>query len=311
MARPRTNRPGSSTDDPWPPDETRSAADRFQGIVTVDPAMIRLRQTAMLVARGELSVLLVGETGSGKEILAETIHRASGRLGRPFLRLNCAAVPESLAESELFGHLRGAFTGATSDKQGLLEAANGGTLLLDEVGEMPMALQAKFLRVAESGEMMSIGARSATLTNLRLVSATNRNLEEEVGRGRFRKDLYHRLTGEILIIPPLRERRSEIEPLARMFLERAARAMGCTPPRLSGGSLERLLDHDWPGNVRELRNVIERAALLCQGSEIAPHHLPLERMSRPAAFERWSGPGCGQGNEPNEPAQPARNGGRL
>jgi two-component system response regulator AtoC len=309
MARAENDGTVSAIDDPWPPRDAVTSArdgsgDHAAGIITVDAAMIRLHHTATLVARGDLSVLLVGETGSGKEILAETIHRASGRFGKPFLRLNCAALSESLAESELFGHLRGAFAGATSDKQGLLEAASGGTLLLDEVGEMPMAVQGKFLRVAESGEVMSVGARSATLTNLRFVSATHRNLEEDVQRGRFRKDLYHRLAGEILIIPPLRERRSEIEPLARMFLERAARRTKSTPPPLGRETLQRLLDHDWPGNVRELRNVIERAALLCQGAEIAPHHLPLERMSRSAAAIRWSG-------QAREPPPAARNAGGL
>jgi two-component system response regulator AtoC len=310
MARPEHQRPAPATDGPWPPPGKTAVAHRpgdpADGIIAVDAAMIRLHETATLVARGELSVLLVGETGSGKEIVAETILRASGRLGKPFLRLNCAAVPESLSESELFGQLGGAFTGAASDKEGRLEAANGGTLLLDEVGELPMALQGKFLGLAEWGEVLSIGGRSPTLTDLRLVSTTNRNLEEEVERGRFRKDLYHRLAGEVLIIPPLRERRSEIEPLARMFLERAARRTGGTPPRLSRDSLEQLLDYDWPGNVRELRNVIERATLLCQETEIAPHHLPLERMSRPAAFGRRSSLGADEGHER---ASLARNGG--
>jgi two-component system response regulator AtoC len=310
MPRPEKHSAVESFDHAWPPEGGSTPSpdgfdDPSEAVITVDPAMVRLRHTATLVARGDLSVLLVGETGSGKEILAEIIHRASGRFGKPFLRLNCAAVPESLAESELFGHLRGAFTGATSDKEGLLTAANGGTLLLDEVGEMPLALQAKFLRVVESGEVMSIGARSATLTNLRFVSATNRNLEQEVQRGCFRKDLYHRLAGEILIIPPLRDRRSEIEPLARVFLARAARRSGATARRLSTASVERLLEHDWPGNVRELRNVIERAALLCEGEEIGLHHLPLERMSRAA------GQSGARRDEGQRTTLPAMDGGRF
>ena len=248
--------------------------------VLADPEMIRLHALAASVAVGNISILIIGETGSGKEILAEAIHRHSRRAGGMFLRLNCAALTESLLESELFGYEKGAFTGAAHSKAGLLETANGGTVFLDEVGEMPLSLQATLLRVIEDGEVMRVGGRQACPVDVRVVSATNRDLEAQVQQGHFRKDLYYRLAGATLVVPPLRARPSEIEPLARLFLTRAAlQAERTPPPVLSPAALDRLRAHQWPGNVRELRNVMHRAALLCQTGVIGVEDLGLERSS--------------------------------
>jgi two-component system, NtrC family, response regulator AtoC len=250
--------------------------------VVQDAAMIRLHEMAAAIARGNISVLIVGETGSGKEILAEAIHRQSPRHAGPFLRLNCAALQEGLLESELFGHEKGAFTGAFQAKPGLLETADGGTVFLDEIGEMPLPIQAKLLRVMEERAVRAVGARQPRPIRVRFIFATNRNLEAEMERGTFRRDLYHRLGGAVLTLPPLRQRRAEIEPLARLFLARAARELDSpTPPTLTPATLDQLCRHDWPGNIRELRNVIERALLLCEGPEITPEHLPAHWQELP------------------------------
>jgi DNA-binding NtrC family response regulator len=241
-----------------------------------DPVMQRLDELARCVAVGSISVLLIGETGSGKEILAETIHAYSARADKPFLRLNCASLSETLLESELFGYERGAFTGATQGKPGLLEVADGGTVLLDEIGDMPQALQAKLLRVLEDRKVTRVGGIKAKPIDVRFLSATNRDLEADIRRGTFRADLYYRINGVHLRIPPLRERRTEIEALARFFATNVSRQAGTSAPSISQPALDRLQQHGWPGNVRELRNVIERAALLCGGDEISVEHLQLE-----------------------------------
>jgi DNA-binding NtrC family response regulator len=250
-------------------------------IVVRDPAMIRLYQLVERVAAGNLSVLLLGETGSGKEIVATAVHRYSPRAKQPFLSLNCASLSEGLLESELFGHEKGAFTGAVTAKPGLLESADGGTLFLDEIGEMPLALQAKLLRVLEERKVRRVGGIKANPIDVRLVSATNRDLDEEIARGHFRKDLFYRVSGIALAIPPLRDRPLEIDLLAQRFLERAARGIGLTEaPALSPAALDLLRRYPWPGNIRELRNVMERAVLICgQGGEITLEHLPAEKMS--------------------------------
>jgi len=256
-------------------------------IVVADPAMIRLHQLAERVAATTVGVLLLGESGCGKEILAETIHRTSRRHDRPFLRLNCAALPESLLESELFGYEKGAFSGAAQTKPGLLETADGGTVFLDEVAELPLGLQAKLLRFLEDGHILRVGALKPRHVDVRLISATHRDLESECRRGTFREDLYYRLNAFALVIPPLRERPAEIEALALAFLDRATREIGrAAPARLSADARNLLLRHPWPGNVRELRNVIRRASVLCgDGPEILPEHLGL----RPS-FDRLSPP---------------------
>jgi two-component system response regulator AtoC len=240
-----------------------------------DP-MTAVRALVQRIAPSEISVLLLGETGAGKEVWATNMHRGSPRANQPFLCINCAALTESLLESELFGYERGAFTGAASAKAGLLETANGGTLFLDEIGEMPITIQAKILRVIEQREVVRLGAVRARAIDVRFLSATNRDLQLEVSRGAFRSDLYFRLAAVTVMIPPLRDRNGEIVDLATAFLAQFAEHAGRRPPHLSYEAREALERYDWPGNVRELRNVIERALLLCTGRVITPAHLPAE-----------------------------------
>jgi len=243
-------------------------------VVVADPRMRRLHDLVDRVARGDIHVLLLGETGVGKEIFAGRIHQRSARAAGPLLRLNCAAFSETLLESELFGHERGAFTGAAQTKAGLLESADGGTVFLDEVGELPIGLQAKLLRVLEEGEVRRVGALRPRAVDVRFVAATNRDLEREIAAGRFRSDLYFRLAGVVLDIPPLRQRRAEIEPLARRFLAASARRLGLDrPPELDPGAIEAMTGHAWPGNIRELRNTIDRAVLLAGGRRILRDHV--------------------------------------
>lgn len=238
----------------------------FRGTYIVrDEAMKRLYAMVERVAEGPISVLLLGETGVGKEVLAETIHRKSQRANGPFLRLNCGALSESLLESELFGHEKGSFTNAVRSKPGLFETAEKGTVFLDEVGELPLGIQVKLLRVLEDRQVMRVGGLSPRPIDVRFISATNRDLATEVQRGTFRQDLYFRLNGIALSIPPLRERRDEIEPLALAFAASAAASIGRSPPIITNQAMMALLRHDWPGNVRELRNAIERAVVLCEG----------------------------------------------
>jgi two-component system response regulator AtoC len=259
-----------------------AAAETSGSVVLIEPVMQRLQRIARRVAASEISVLILGETGSGKEILAETIHRYSPRRDRPLLRLNCASLSETLLESELFGHERGAFSGALHTKLGLLESVQGGTVFLDEVGEMPLALQAKLLRVIEDRKVTRVGGLSPTVIDVRFVSATNRDLDHEIAEGRFRADLYYRLNGIALELPPLRDRPAEIEPLALLFLRRAAQAAGRRrPPTLSHAVRELLHHYHWPGNIRELRNVTERALVVCgDDQEITLDHLPIRSMAR-------------------------------
>ena len=232
------------------------------------------------IAWSDISVLIFGETGVGKERLADAVHRHSRRASMPFIRLNCAALTETLLESELFGHEKGSFTGAQSAKAGLLESANGGTVFLDEVGDMPMTTQVKLLRVIEERKVRRVGALKPLPIDVRFVAATNRDLELEVQRGSFRKDLFFRLNGISFVIPPLRERVGEIAGLARNLVSEACQRLGrSTEPELSREVLALLDQYLWPGNIRELRNVIERAVLLCTGDRLDLSHLPAEKMS--------------------------------
>jgi two-component system, NtrC family, response regulator AtoC len=247
--------------------------------VVRDPAMQRLYQLARQVALGTISILILGETGAGKDVLAQTIHTASSRAGRPFLRLNCAAFNETLIESELFGHERGAFTGAVQAKPGLLETAEGGTVFLDELGELSPATQAKLLRVIETREVTRVGGLKPRTIDVRFVAATNKNLEEEIEQKRFRRDLYFRLNGVILTLPPLRERVAEIEELSRRFAREAAEQLGKPCPTFDQEAMSALRSYAWPGNIRELRNTVERAVLLCDGATIEVRDLPTERMA--------------------------------
>jgi two-component system, NtrC family, response regulator AtoC len=240
--------------------------------------MRRLYALAQRAAAGNIHVLILGETGVGKEVLADFIHRMSPRAEGPLVCINCAALSETLLENELFGHEKGAFTGAAQSKPGLLEAAAGGTVFLDEVGEMPPGLQAKLLRAVESKQVTRLGDVKPRSIDVRFVAATNRDLEDEVERKSFREDLYFRLNGISLSVPPLRDRPTEIEALARSFLAQAAKPMQRRPPTLAAPALELLQAYCWPGNIRELRNVMERAVLLCDGQEITSEHLPVEKM---------------------------------
>ncbi|MBL8714412.1 MAG: sigma 54-interacting transcriptional regulator [Myxococcales bacterium] len=247
-------------------------------IVVQDPTMVRLYGLAERIADSTISVLLLGETGVGKEILAETIHQRSPRRDQPFVKLNCAALSESLLESELFGHERGAFTGAVQAKAGLLESAHGGTVFLDEVGELGPATQVKLLRVLEERKVTRVGSVKPKEIDVRFVAATNRDLEAEVAAGTFREDLFFRLNGIPLVIPPLRERPVEIEPLARSLMAQTCKKNGRPVPELRREAIEILRRYAWPGNIRELRNVMERAVLLAGGEAIGPEHLPVEKM---------------------------------
>jgi two-component system, NtrC family, response regulator AtoC len=241
--------------------------------------MQRVRAMAARAATAPINVLILGEMGVGKDVLAQTIHQMSPRAGKPFVALNCAGLTESLIESELFGHERGAFTGAVGPKVGLFESANGGTVFLDEIGEMPMVMQAKLLRAIETREVRPVGAVRGRSIDVRFISATNLDIEAAVKNQSFRGDLIYRLNTLTLAIPPLRERKDEIGPLVAIFLAQTSRDLGRdTSLRVSGAAMECLISYDWPGNIRELKNVIERAAVLCDGSEILPEHLPLEKM---------------------------------
>jgi len=238
-------------------------------VVARSPLMQAVLRDASLVAPSESRVLITGESGVGKEVLADVIHAWSPRCAGPLVKVNCAALPETLLESELFGHERGAFTGASAQRIGRFELANGWTIFLDEIGEMSPHLQAKLLRVTEDGRFQRLGSNTVIQTNARILAASNRNLDEEVKHGRFREDLFYRLNVIELNIPPLRERREDILPLASHFITEFTQGA-----RFSAQVSECLERYAWPGNVRELRNAMERASLLSQGELVLPEHLP-------------------------------------
>jgi two-component system, NtrC family, response regulator AtoC len=244
-------------------------------IIVRDPSMQALKQTLERIAAAPVSLLVLGETGVGKDVVASMVHELSPRARKPFVRLNCASLPEGLLESELFGHERGAFTGAVEAKTGLLEAADGGTVFLDEIGDLALPLQAKLLRAIESCEITRVGGVRPRRIDVRFVAATNSDLVADMKEKKFRPDLYHRLNGVTVTVPPLRDRRVEIEPLARHFLADACARFGIARAELSLASIAALHAHPWPGNVRELRNVVERAVLLASGIVLEPHHLGL------------------------------------
>jgi DNA-binding NtrC family response regulator len=261
-----------------------AAPDAWAPVTCVEESVRRLYALAARAASGAIGVVILGETGVGKDVLARFLHDASPRAARPFVSVNCAALSESLLESELFGHERGAFTGAGAAKEGLLETAPGGTVFLDEVGELPAATQAKLLRAVETREVLRVGGVRARKIDVRFVAATNRDLEADVARGAFRRDLYFRLNGMTLSIPPLRERPRDLPLLARAFVKTLSAGSGRRrAPALSDGALAVLATHAWPGNVRELRNVLERALLLCDGDVVSEAHLPTESFVAPPA----------------------------
>jgi transcriptional regulator with PAS, ATPase and Fis domain len=235
---------------------------------------------ATQVAATDTTVLLTGESGTGKEVVARFIHRASGRKNGPFVALNCAALPEQLLESELFGYERGAFTSAQQSKPGHVELAARGVLFLDEVSEMSLCAQAKFLRVLQEREFQRLGGTRIVKAHIRVVAATNRDLRSAIDRGDFREDLFYRLQVFDICIPPLRERPADIVPLSEMFLQEIGKSFGRPPGGLTKDACEALLSHHWPGNVRELRNALERGAILAEGGLIQPQHLALRSQSK-------------------------------
>ncbi len=248
-------------------------------MVGESPAMVELARLIRLVAPKSATVLIEGETGTGKEIVAKAVHRLSARAGKPFVVLNCAAIPESLLEAELFGHTRGAFTGAVASRTGRIEAAHGGTLFLDEIGEMPLALQAKMLRFLECGELQKVGENESIRVDVRVVAATHQELERRAEEKTFRLDLYHRLAVFPLEVPALRDRMEDVPLLVEFFLEQ----MGKDSPRkrISASALEKLQEYDWPGNVRELMHVLERGAILAEErAEIAVEEIRLRGRAR-------------------------------
>ncbi len=271
--------PRHAADLPSPPD----------GLVFVDPVMHRVIEEVHLVAGSDATVLITGESGVGKEIIADLIHTWSPRTRRPFVKMNCAAIPENMLESEMFGHEKGAFTGAVSAREGRWRAADKGTLLLDEIGELPAPLQAKLLRALQDGSCSPLGSDRTTVVDVRVIAATNKDLEEEVAAGRFRQDLYYRLNVFEIHLPPLRERRRDILPMARAF----AREFMGRSARIGAAAEHIIESYSWPGNVRELRNVIERACLLARGGIVLPEHLS-PRLLRTARGEGADDVGKGE-----------------
>ena len=250
----------------------------FGNIVGKSPALAHVISQASKVAATDVAVLINGETGTGKELFAQAIHNASHRSAGAFLALNCSAFSRELLESELFGYKEGAFTGAVKDKRGLLEEANHGTVFLDEIGEMALELQSKLLRVLETGEFVKVGDTKTTRVDVRIISATNRILKEEIANGRFREDLYFRLSVFRIELPPLRQRREDILLLAQHFAERFSKQIGCPVPALSPDAKNLFLSYPWPGNVREMMNTMEHALIVCD-SEVTREDLPIDMLS--------------------------------
>src|SRR5438552_214892 len=247
-------------------------------IVGTAPAMQDVYRLVRLAAPRSVNVLLIGETGTGKEVIARAVHKLSRRSDGPFVRVNCGALHENLLESELFGHIKGAFTGAVENKTGRFEAAHGGTIFLDEINSTSPKLQVKLLRVLQDREFERVGESKTIRVDVRVVAATNASLEDLVEAGEFREDLYYRLNVVPVVLPPLRERRDDIVPLAQFFLRRYADQNKCPVPELSPPTVEALKAHDWPGNVRELENTLERLVVLSDGGPITPDLL---RVGRP------------------------------
>jgi DNA-binding NtrC family response regulator len=255
---------------------------QIEGIIGQDPAIIDIIRIVQKVAPSNSTILVQGESGTGKEVIARAIHRLSPRAQRPFVAINCSAIPDTLIENELFGHERGAFTGATERKIGLIESADKSTLFLDEIADLDIGLQAKLLRVLQEREVRRVGGNDSVRVDVRLIAASNRNLADEVAEERFREDLYYRVNVVTITLPPLRDRRSDIPLLAHHSLERFAHISNGPPKELTRETMEVLLDYSWPGNVRQLESAIERATLLCEGDKILPRDLPQEVLRRQA-----------------------------
>ena len=260
--------------------KTSSEEGNIRGIVTKDPGMFRLLKTAEEIAFSDVTVLIEGESGTGKEMLARFIHNRSYRAGRPFVAINCAAIPDGLLESELFGHEKGAFTGAISKRNGKFIQADTGTILLDEVGEMSLPLQAKLLRVLQERQVDTIGGKEPVYIDIRVIATTNRSLKKEVEEGRFREDLYYRLNVFPVVLPPLRDRKGDIPELTNHFIrkhqDKRLRGNRVLVTKVSGEALDVLASHDWKGNIRELENIVERAILIAEGDTLLPGHLMID-----------------------------------
>jgi two-component system response regulator AtoC len=255
----------------------------FGNMVGKSPAMQQVFSMALKVARFDSTVLITGESGTGKELVAQGIHRQSERQSGPMVPVNCASIPESLIESELFGHVKGAFTGADKDKKGLFEIAEGGTLFLDEIGDIPISLQPKLLRVLQENEVRPVGGNKATTVNVRVISATSKDLETEIADGNFREDLFYRLNVVPIELPPLRKRIDDIPLLCRFFITRLNDSLGSDIKNISAAAMAILMKHEWPGNVRELENAIERAMVLADSATLEPGNFSLGSSEPEAA----------------------------
>jgi len=264
--------------------ELRRGGSRTETMVFRSARFREVYDLTLQVAESDANIMILGESGTGKELIAGTIHANSQRAGRPFVSINCAALPDTLLESQLFGHVRGAFTGAVINQKGLIEEADGGTLFLDEIGDVSPAMQAKLLRVIQEKDFIAVGSTCSKKVDVRFVAATNKDLQREVAEGRFREDLYYRLNVITIDLPPLRQRREDIEPLAQHFLKNCTKRMKKELRGIDKDALQIMLQYDWPGNVRELENVIERAVILARGDTITAALLPIgAQRERPAA----------------------------
>jgi transcriptional regulator with PAS, ATPase and Fis domain len=253
----------------------------FSPIIGQSPEFEAVLRNAKIVAKTDVSILIIGETGTGKEVLANAIQKAGERHNKPYIALNCAALPEGIVESELFGHRQGAFTGATRNKQGIFQGADGGTLFLDEINSLPLITQGKLLRFLETGECLPVGEIKPCKVNVRIIAATNSEMIKQIAAGTFRRDLYYRLNVVPLEIPPLRQRRDDIKFLIRHFIKAFSEEYGLDAPVFHKDMFKRLLSYPWPGNVRELRNLCERLSILLPGKMIGPENLPQEFQLRP------------------------------
>lgn len=255
----------------------------FDKLIGQAPNFESMLRSARMVAATDVTVLIIGETGTGKEVLAHALQQHSPRASKPFITINCAALPEALVESELFGHKKGSFTGATGTQVGRLQAADGGTVFMDEVDSLPLPLQAKLLRFLETGEIQPVGETATQNVDVRIIAATNANLQDRIADGEFRRDLYYRLNVVPLDIPPLRERIGDVQVLLQHFISQFTREHGLPKVSISKSALNRLVGYAWPGNVRELRNVCERLCILLAGRTIEENNLPPEIVSRAPA----------------------------